>query len=38
MVLKQVSGKMRTYDVGTADVHLWDFPVLLVYINGLVDG
>ena len=31
-------GKDKTFDATARSVHLWDMPVLLLYINGLVDG
>lgn len=31
-------GTGETYDAVTREIHLWEMPVLLLYINGLVDG
>lgn len=31
-------GKDETFDAAARQVHLWEMPVLLLYINGLVDG
>jgi stage V sporulation protein AF len=31
-------GKDKTFDATVRSVHLWGMPVLLLYINGLVDG
>lgn len=31
-------GENESFDVGMTDVHLWNMPVLCVYINGLIDG
>ena len=36
--LKEKFGVNESYDVGILHTHLYEFPVLLVYINGLVDG
>lgn len=36
--LKDKFGVNESYDFGTMHTHLYEFPVLLVYINGLVDG
>jgi len=36
--LKEKFGVNESYDFGTLHTHLYEFPVLLVYINGLVDG
>lgn len=36
--LKEKFGVNESFDFGTMHTHLYDFPVLLVYINGLVDG
>lgn len=31
-------GTGETYDAVTREIHIWEMPVLLLYINGLVDG
>ncbi len=31
-------GKDKTFDATARSLHLWDMPVLLLYINGLIDG
>ena len=36
--LKEKFGVNESFDVGIMHTHLYEFPVLLVYINGLVDG
>lgn len=36
--LEEKFGINESYDFGTLHTHLYEFPVLLVYINGLVDG
>ncbi|TQR21099.1 spore germination protein [Psychrobacillus vulpis] len=36
--LKEKFGVNESFDFGTMHTHLYEFPVLLVYINGLVDG
>ncbi|MER2007655.1 spore germination protein [Psychrobacillus sp. FSL K6-4046] len=36
--LKEKFGENESYDFGLLHTHLFKFPVLLVYINGLIDG
>lgn len=36
--LKEKFGVNESYDFGILHTHLFKFPVLLVYINGLIDG
>lgn len=36
--LKEHFGENESYDFGLLHTHLFKFPVLLVYINGLIDG
>ena len=36
--LKEKFGENESYDFGLLHTHLYKFPVLLVYINGLIDG
>lgn len=31
-------GTGETFDAVTREIHLWEMPILLLYINGLVDG
>ena len=31
-------GKGETYDAEARNIHLWDMPALILFINGLVDG
>ena len=31
-------GKDKTFDATARSLHLWDMPVLLLYINGLIDS
>ena len=38
LYLKEKFGVNESYDVGILHTHLYEFPVLLVYINGLIDG
>ena len=36
--LKEKFGENESYDFGLLHTHLFKFPILLVYINGLIDG
>ncbi|WP_347177876.1 hypothetical protein [Sporosarcina thermotolerans] len=31
-------GKNETFDATAKTVHLWEMPVMMFYINGLMDG